>query len=126
MEKSDANPMMKIMLDQMKAQLADAFPGGWDGLKALINDADKWAEMMGGLMDVMKNLSEDDLNMMMSQISAMGGMGGGAGMGGAGMGGGGGMPPGMGGFGGANSFGDTLGDTAGTLAGLDDLSEGED
>ena len=117
MEKSDANPMMKIMLDQMKAQLADAFPGGWDGLKALINDADKWAEMMGGLMDVMKNLSEDDLNMMMSQISAMGGMGGGAGMGG-----GGGMPPGMGGFGGANSFGDTLGDTAGTLAVLDDLS----
>ena len=37
------------------------------------------------------------------------------------------MPPGMGGFGGANSgFGDTFGDTAGTLAGLDDLSEGED
>lgn len=123
MEKGD-NPMMVMMMGQMKSQLADAFPGGWDGLKELIEDKDKWAEMMGGLVDVMKSLGEDDLNNIMSQMAGaagMGGMGGGMpGMGG--MGGMGGMP-GMGG----NTLGDPFGgDTAGTLAGLDDLSEGED
>ena len=48
MEKGD-NPMMTMMLEQMKSQLAQSFPGGWDGLKELIEDADKWKEMMGGL-----------------------------------------------------------------------------
>jgi len=123
MEKGD-NAMMKIMMEQMKSQLAQAFPGGWDGLKELIDDKDKWAEMMGGLVDVLKSLGEEDLNAIMGQMAGaagMGGMGGGMpGMGG--MGGMGGMP-GMGG----NTLGDALGgDIAGTLAGLDDLSEGED
>lgn len=127
MEKGD-NPMMVMMMEQMKSQLAGAFPGGWDGLKELINDAEKWKEMMGGLVDVLKSLGEEDLNAMMSQMASMGGMGGGGmpGMGGLpGMGGMGGGMPGMGGntLGGADMFG---GDTSGTLAGLDDLSEGED
>ena len=118
MEKGD-NPMIIMMLEQMKSQLAQSFPGGWDGLKELIEDADKWKEMMGGLIDVMKSLGEDDLNNIMQQMMAAGGMAGG----------GGGMPPGMGGFGGDSTFGDAFGgdgDTTGTLAGLDDLSEGED
>ena len=68
----------------------------------------------GGLIDVLKSLGEEDLNNIMSQMAGMGGMGGG-GM--PGMGGG--MP----GMGGNSAFG---GDTTGTLAGLDDLSEGED
>lgn len=120
MEKGD-NPMMTMMMEQMKGQLAQAFPGGWDGLKQLIEDPDQWKEMMGGLMEVMKSLGEEDLGKLMSQMA-------GAGMGGGGMPGmGGGMPSGMGGMGGGNPFGDALGgDTAGTLAGLDDLSEGED
>ena len=116
MENGD-NPMMKIMLEQMNQQLAGAFPGGWDGLKELISDADKWKEMMGGLVEVVKGLGEEDLQNMMNQVAGMGGMGGGMpGMGG--MGGAGGLP----GMGGADPFGDT----SGTLAGLDDLSEGED
>ena len=52
MEKGD-NPMMAMMLEQMKGQLAGSFPGGWDGLVELVNDPAKWKEMMGGLMDVM-------------------------------------------------------------------------
>mmetsp|Transcript_38677 Transcript_38677/g.67870 ORF Transcript_38677/g.67870 Transcript_38677/m.67870 type:complete len:189 (+) Transcript_38677:1090-1656(+) len=119
MEKGD-NPMMKMMMEQMKVQLAQAFPGGWDGLKAMIEDADQWKEMMGGLVDVLKSLGEEDLNNIMSQMAGMGGMGGG-GM--PGMGGMGGMGGGMPGMGGNSAFG---GDTTGTLAGLDDLSEGED
>ena len=130
MEKGD-NPMMKMMLEQMKGQLAGSFPGGWDGLRGMINDADKWKEMMGGLIDVIKSLGEEDLGMIMQQMmaagaggGAMGGMGGGLpGMGG--MGGAGGMG-GMPGMGGGSTLGDALGDAAGTLAGLDDLSEGED
>lgn len=55
MEKGD-NPMMAMMMDQMKGQLAQSFPGGWDGLKELIEDPEKWKEMMGGLVDVMKSL----------------------------------------------------------------------
>lgn len=116
MEKGD-NPMMAMMLDQMKQQLATSFPGGWDGLKELISDADKWKEMMGGLIDVMKSLGEEELSQLMQQMGAMGGMGGG------------GMPGGMGGMGGGlpGMGGDAFGgDMEGTLAGLDDLSEGED
>jgi len=116
MEKGD-NPMMTMMLNQLKTQLAQSFPGGWDGVKELIEDKMKWKEMCNGLIDVMKNLSDDDLKNIMGQ------MGGAAGMGGMG----GGMPGGMGGFGGDSSFGDAFGgDVSGTLAGLDDLSEGED
>jgi hypothetical protein len=114
MEKGD-NPMMKIMLEQMKSQLAQSFPGGWDGLKELIEDADKWKEMMGGLMDVMKSLGDEDWSKLMSQMmmGGMGGMGGGMG--------------GMGDMMSGNTLGDAFGgDTSGTLAGLDDLSEGED
>ena len=120
MEKGD-NPMMSMMMEQMKQQMSQSFPGGWDGLKELISDADKWKEMMGGLMDVMKSLGEEDIGNIMSQMAGAaggaGGMGGLPGMGGMGM-------PGMGG----NTLGDTLGggDISGTLAGLDDLSEGED
>mmetsp|Transcript_43046 Transcript_43046/g.77382 ORF Transcript_43046/g.77382 Transcript_43046/m.77382 type:complete len:210 (-) Transcript_43046:88-717(-) len=76
MEKGD-NPMMKMMMEQMKVQLAQAFPGGWDGLKAMIEDADQWKEMMGGLVDVLKSLGEEDLNNIMSQMAGMGGMEGG-------------------------------------------------
>mmetsp|Transcript_30187 Transcript_30187/g.63966 ORF Transcript_30187/g.63966 Transcript_30187/m.63966 type:complete len:252 (-) Transcript_30187:287-1042(-) len=123
MEKGD-NPMMKMMMEQMKSQLAGAYPGGWDGLKQLIEDPAQWQEMMGGLVDVLKSLGEDDINNIMSQMAGAAGMGGGMGgmPGMGGMGGMGGMP-GMGG----NTLGDAFGgDTAGTLAGLDDLSEGED
>eukprot|EP00578_Thalassiosira_sp_NH16_P001285 CAMPEP_0181134066 /NCGR_PEP_ID=MMETSP1071-20121207/31878_1 /TAXON_ID=35127 /ORGANISM="Thalassiosira sp., Strain NH16" /LENGTH=217 /DNA_ID=CAMNT_0023220537 /DNA_START=161 /DNA_END=811 /DNA_ORIENTATION=+ len=67
MEKGD-NPMMKMMLEQMKGQLAGSFPGGWDGLRGMINDADKWKEMMGGLIDVIKSLGEEDLGMIMQQM----------------------------------------------------------
>ncbi len=116
MEKGD-NPMMKIMLEQMKSQLAQSYPGGWDGLKELIMDADKWKEMMGGLMDVMKSLGDEDWSKIMSQMM-MGG--GGGGMGGS-------MGDMLSGMGGGNTLGDAFGgDTSGTLAGLDDLSEGED
>lgn len=103
MEKGD-NPMMTIMMEQVKSQMASSFPGGWDGIKALIEDEAKWKEMVGGFVDVMKGMGEDDWANIMSQM-------GGAGMGGMGMGGG--LPgmglPGM--------------DTADTLAGLDELSE---
>ncbi|KAL7466898.1 hypothetical protein ACHAXS_007172 [Conticribra weissflogii] len=27
------NPMMKMMMEQMKGQVAEVYPGGWDGLK---------------------------------------------------------------------------------------------
>lgn len=27
------NPMMKMMMDQMKEQVGQMYPGGWDGLK---------------------------------------------------------------------------------------------
>ncbi|KAL9184745.1 hypothetical protein ACHAXT_012715 [Thalassiosira profunda] len=117
MEKGD-NPMMAMMLEQMKGQLAGSFPGGWDGLVELVNDPAKWKEMMGGLMDVMKSLGEEDMGKLMSQMA-------GAGMGGGMPGMGGGLP-GMGG-GLTGMGGDALGgDISGTLAGLDDLSEGED
>lgn len=113
------NPMMTMMMEQMKQQLAASYPGGWDGLKEMIEDADKWKEMMGGIVEVMKSLNEEDLNSIMSQMAgAAGGMPGMGSM--PGMGGG---MPGMGG----NTLGDALGgDSSGTLAGLDDLSEGED
>ncbi|KAL7533113.1 hypothetical protein ACHAWF_004343 [Thalassiosira exigua] len=118
MEKGD-NPMMAMMMDQMKQQMASSFPGGWDGMKALVSDEEKWKEMMGGLVEMMKGLGEEDLGQLMNQMAAMGGMGGMPGMGGMG-----GMP-GMGGMGGApGGMGDALGGD--TLAGLDDLSEGED
>ena len=118
MEKGD-NPMMKIMLEQMKSQLAQSYPGGWDGLKELIMDADKWKEMMGGLMEVMKSLGDEDWSKIMSQMMMGGGIGGGIG--------GGSMGDMMSGMGGGNTLGDAFGgDTSGTLAGLDDLSEGED
>jgi len=125
MEKGD-NAMMKMMMEQMKVQLAGSFPGGWDGLKGMIEDAEQWKEMMGGLVEVVKGLGEEDLNNIMSQMAGAAGMGGGMpGMGG--MGGMGGGLPGMPGMGGS-TLGDALGggDASGTLAGLDDLSEGED
>lgn len=121
MEKGD-NPMMKMMMEQMKQQMASSFPGGWDGMKAMVTDQAKWKEMMGGLVDLMKSLGEEDLNAIMGQMAGMGG-----GM--PGMGGMGGGMPGMGGLPGmgGSTLGDALGgDSAGTLAGLDDLSEGED
>ena len=66
---------------------------------------------MGGMMDAMRSLGEEDIGKIMSQITSMGG-----GM--PGMGGG--MP----GMGGGGFLGDAFGDDdAGTLAGLDDLSE---
>ena len=119
MEKGD-NPMMKLMMEQMKSQMAGVFPGGWDGMKEIVTNEEKWKEMMGGLVEVVKGMGEEEFQMIMNQMSgAAGGMGGmgGAGMGGAGMG----MPPGMGGMGMPG-----LDDASGTLAGLDDLSEGED
>eukprot|EP00581_Thalassiosira_minuscula_P019564 CAMPEP_0183722476 /NCGR_PEP_ID=MMETSP0737-20130205/14417_1 /TAXON_ID=385413 /ORGANISM="Thalassiosira miniscula, Strain CCMP1093" /LENGTH=221 /DNA_ID=CAMNT_0025952637 /DNA_START=63 /DNA_END=725 /DNA_ORIENTATION=- len=67
MEKGD-NPMMAMMMEQMKQQLAASFPGGWDGLKDMIQDAEKWKEMMGGLVEVMKSLGEEDLNAIMNQM----------------------------------------------------------
>lgn len=125
MEKGD-NPMMTLMLGQIKGQVGAAFPGGWDGLKAMIGDAAQWKQMTGGLMDVMSSLGEDDLKSIMDQAmgAAAGGMPGLGGAPGAGAAGGlGGGFPGLGG----NTLGDALGgDVAGTLAGLDDLSEGED
>jgi hypothetical protein len=123
MENGD-NPMMKMMMEQMKSQMAGVFPGGWDGMKALITDQEKWKEMMGGLVEVVKGMGEEDLKMIMNQMSgaaAMGGGGGGMGLP-PGMGSGMGMPPGMGGMG-MPGLDD---DASGTLAGLDDLSEGED
>lgn len=98
MEKGD-NPMMTMMMEQVKSQVASSFPGGWDGIKALIEDEAKWKEMMGGFVEVMKGMGEEDWSNIMSQ------------MGGAGMGG---MPGGM---------GLTGMDTDNTLAGLDELSE---
>mmetsp|Transcript_13073 Transcript_13073/g.23711 ORF Transcript_13073/g.23711 Transcript_13073/m.23711 type:complete len:271 (+) Transcript_13073:142-954(+) len=136
MENGD-NAMMKMMMEQMKVQLAGAFPGGWDGLKGMIEDAEQWKEMMGGLVEVVKGLGEEDLKNIMSQMAGAAGMGGMAGGGMPGMGGMGGGMAGMGGMGGGlpgmpgmggNTLGDALGggDASGTLAGLDDLSEGED
>ena len=110
LESSDnSNPMMKLMMEQMKQQMATSFPGGWDGMKEIVQNEEKWKEMMGGLVDVVKGLGEEEMKMIMSQL------------GGAGMGGGMGMPSGMG-MGGMPGFDDA----SGTLAGLDDLSEGED
>jgi hypothetical protein len=80
-------------------------------LRELIEDPEKWRMMMGGMMDAMRSLGEEDIGKIMSQITSMGG-----GM--PGMGGG--MP----GMGGGGFLGDAFGDDdAGTLAGLDDLSE---
>ena len=108
MEKGD-NPMMKMMMEQMKQQLASSFPGGWDGLKAMIEDQAQWKEMMGGLVEVVKNMGEEEWAQIMGQMGGdMPGMGGGM--------------PGMGGMGGMGGM-PGLGDTAGTLAGLDDLAE---
>ena len=117
MENGD-NVMIKMMLQQMKEQVGQSFPGGWEGLKQLIEDPVQWREMTSALVEAMRNLGEDDIKNIMAQMSAMGGAAGGGGM----MGGG--MPGGLGGMGGMG--GATLGDTyddAGTLAGLDDLSE---
>lgn len=116
MENGD-NPMMKMMMEQMKSQMAGAFPGGWDGMKEIVTNQEKWKEMMGGLVEVVKGMGEEDFQMIMNQMSGAAGMG----MGGAG---GMGMPPGMGMGGGMGMPG--LDDASGTLAGLDDLSEGED
>jgi hypothetical protein len=110
MENGD-NVMVRMMLEQMKGQVGEAFPGGWEGLRELIEDPEKWRMMMGGMMDAMRSLGEEDIGKIMSQITSMGG-----GM--PGMGGG--MP----GMGGGGFLGDAFGDDdAGTLAGLDDLSE---
>jgi hypothetical protein len=109
MENGD-NPMMKMMMGQMKSQMASVFPGGWDGMKELVMNQEKWKEMMGGLVEVVKGMGEEDFQMIMNQMSGAAAMGGMGGMG---------MPPGMGGMPG-------LDDASGTLAGLDDLSEGED
>lgn len=98
MEKGD-NPMMTMMMEQVKSQVASSFPGGWDGIKALIEDEAKWKEMVGGFVEVMKGMGEEDWNQIMNQ---MGGAALGGGMPGMGL-------PGM--------------DTANTLAGLDELSE---
>jgi len=106
MENGD-NPMMKLMMEQMKSQMAGVFPGGWDGMKEIVTNEEKWKEMMGGLVEVVKGMGEEDFQMIMNQMSGAGGMG---------------MPPGMGGGMGMPG----LDDTSGTLAGLDDLSEGED
>jgi len=109
MENGD-NVMVRMMLEQMKGQVGEAFPGGWEGLRELIEDPEKWRMMMGGMMDAMRSLGEEDIGKIMSQIASMsGGM--------PGMGGG---VPGMGGGFLGDAFGD---DDAGTLAGLDDLSE---
>jgi len=124
MEKSD-NPMMTMMLEQIKSQVGTAFPGGWDGLKAMIGDAAQWKQMTRGLVDAMRSLGEEDLKTIMNQVmgAAAGGLPGlGGPAGGAATGGMGSGFPGMGG----NTLGDALGgDAPGTLAGLDDLSEGE-
>lgn len=109
MENGD-NPMMKMMMEQMKSQMAAAFPGGWDGMKEIVTNQEKWKEMMGGLVEVVKGMGEEDFQMIMNQMGGAAGMGGGMG-----------MPSGMGGMGMPG-----LDDAAGTLAGLDDLSEGED
>lgn len=117
MEKGD-NPMMSMMMEQMKVQMAGVFPGGWDGMMELVNSQEKWKEMMNGLVEIVKGMGEDDFQQIMNQMSgaaAMGGMGGMPGMGDMGSGG----MPGLSGLGMDN-------DTSGTLAGLDDLSEGED
>lgn len=98
MEKGD-NPMMVMMMEQVKSQVASSFPGGWDGIKALIEDEAKWKEMMSGFVEVMKGMGEDDWNKIMSQMGDVGMSGGMPGMGLSGM------------------------DTANTLAGLDELSE---
>jgi hypothetical protein len=118
MENGD-NVMVKMMLNQMKEQVGQSFPGGWEGLKQLIEDPEQWREMTSALVEAMRNLGEDDIKNIMAQMAAMGG----AGMMGGGGGIGGGMPGGIGGMGmGGATLGDTY-DDAGTLAGLDDLSE---
>lgn len=110
MENGD-NVMVRMMLEQMKGQVGQSFPGGWEGLRELIEDPDKWRMMMGSMVDAMRSLGEEDIEKIMGQIASMGG----------GMGGGmGGMMPGMGGSNLGDAFGD---DDLGTLAGLDDLSE---
>lgn len=117
MENGD-NVMVKMMLNQMKEQVGQSFPGGWEGLKQLIEDPEQWREMTSALVEAMRNLGEDDIKNIMAQMAAMGGAGM---MGGGGIGGG--MPGGIGGMGmGGATLGDTY-DDAGTLAGLDDLSE---
>lgn len=98
MEKGD-NPMMIMMMEQVKSQIANSFPGGWDGVKALIEDEAKWKEIMSGFVDVMKSMGEEDWANMISR------------MGGATM------------EGGLSEMGLPGIDTSDTLAGLDELSE---
>jgi len=125
MEKSD-NAMMTMMLEQIKSQVVTAFPGGWEGLKAMITDPALWKEMTGGLVDAMRSLGEEDLKVIMNQAigaagSSLPGLGGSAGSAAAGR-----LGEGFPNIGGS-TLGDALGgDAPGTLAGLDDLSEGED
>jgi len=107
MENGD-NPMMKMMMEQMKNQMAGAFPGGWDGMMEFVKSQEKWKEMMNGLMEVVKGMGEEDFQQIMNQMMAASGAGMGDLMGGGGM-------PGLSGMG--------LDDETGTLAGLDDLSE---
>lgn len=116
------NPMMKMMMDQMKEQVGQMYPGGWDGLKELVENEEKWKVTMSGFIDVIKSMGDEDWSSIMNGMGGMGGMGGGM----PGMGGMGGFP-GMGAGAAGSTLGDAFGgDSAGTLAGLDELSEGED
>ena len=106
---------MEASLETMRTSLLSALNEMENGdnvmVRELIEDPEKWRMMMGGMMDAMRSLGEEDIGKIMSQITSMGG-----GM--PGMGGG--MP----GMGGGGFLGDAFGDDdAGTLAGLDDLSE---
>ena len=57
MENGD-NVMVRMMLEQMKGQVGEVFPGGWEGLRELIEDPEKWRMLMGGMMDAMRSLGE--------------------------------------------------------------------
>ncbi len=67
------NVMMRMMLEQMKGQVGQSFPGGWEGLRELIEDPEKWRMMMGAMVDAMRSLGEEDIGKIMSQIASMGG-----------------------------------------------------
>ena len=58
MENGD-NGMVRMMLEQMKVQVGEAFPGGWEGLRELIDDPEKWRlrKLMGVMMDAMRSLA---------------------------------------------------------------------
>ena len=85
----------------------------------LVENEEKWKVTMSGFIDVIKSMGDEDWS---SIMNGMGGMGGGM----PGMGGMGGFP-GMGAGAAGSTLGDAFGgDSAGTLAGLDELSEGED